>query len=81
MWQIYAIIAQDLIRDRQAEAQAEARYRRLLLEDDGISPMPVGRPGLLRRLSAGALRRVEAAASWVSRRASSTASRLEGEPA
>ncbi len=81
MWQIYAIIAQDLIRDRQAEAEAEARYHRLLLADHGVSAVPVTRPGLLRRLSAGALRRVEAGAAWISRRASSTASRLEGEPA
>ena len=80
MWQLYAIIAQDLIRDRRADAEAQAMYRRLL-DGDGMAPLPPSQPGLVRRLSAGGLRRVEAGAAWVSQRASSTASRLEGEPA
>jgi hypothetical protein len=80
MWQLYAIIAQDLIRDRQADARAEALYRTLLLEADGVAPL-ADRPGIIRRTSVASLRRLEAAAAWVSRRACSTATRLEREPA
>ena len=79
MWQIYAIIAYDLIRERQAEAEAESLYRALLLNPDA-APRSSG-PSLVRRLSVGGLRRIEAAAAWISRHASSTASRLEREPA
>ena len=79
MWQIYAIIANDLIRERQAEAEAEALHRRLLLDPDAAL-RPAG-PGLVRRLFVGGLRRIEAGAAWISLHASSTASRLEGEPA
>jgi hypothetical protein len=79
MWQLYAIIANDLIRERQAEAEAQSLYRALLLNPDA-GPRPAG-PGLARRLSVGGLRRIEAAAAWISRHASSTASRLEREPA
>ena len=81
MWQLYAIIAQDMVRERQAEADAEALLRRMRLGEDGLAPLPADRPGLLRRASAGGLRLVSGAAGWVSHRASSTASRLEGEPA
>jgi hypothetical protein len=81
MWQLYAIIAQDMVRERRAEADAEARLRRMRLGEDGFAPLPVERAGLLRRAFAGGLRRVSGAAGWVSHRASSTASRLEGEPA
>jgi hypothetical protein len=79
MWQHYAIIANDLIRDRQAEAEAEARYRALLLDPELIDA-PTG-PGLLRRVSVGALRRIGAASARISSAASSTAARLDGEPA
>ena len=80
MWQLYAIVAQDLIRDRRAEAQAEA-LSRAMHDVDGHGALPASRPDLVRRASAGAFRRVGGAAAWVSDRASTTASRLEGEPA
>ena len=80
MWQLYAIIAQDLIRDRRLEAQAEA-LNRAIQDAHGSLALPAPRPGRLRRSSAGAIRRVGLAAAWVERRASTTASRLEGEPA
>ena len=81
MWQLYAIVALDLVRDRQADAAAEARYRRLLLGEDGFAPLPDPRPGLVRRIPAAGLRLVSGGAGWIARQAGSTASRLEGEPA
>jgi hypothetical protein len=79
MWQLYAIIAQDLIRDRRLEARAEALNRAIKEAHGNVLPAPA--PGRLRRSSAGLIRRVGLAAAWVERRASTTASRLEGEPA
>jgi hypothetical protein len=73
MWQNHALIADDIIRDRLAEARAEALYRELLL-----APSPLGGPVPgRRRLSVAVLRWVEAVAAAVSRRACATATRLE----
>ena len=75
MWQIYAIIGPD---PRAAgRGRGQALHRRLALDPDAAL-RPAG-PGPLRRLSVGGLRRIEAAAAWISRHASSTATRLEGE--
>jgi hypothetical protein len=80
MWQLYAIVAQDLIRDRRAEARAEALHR-AIHDAEGLAALRAPRPGLVRRSSAGMIRRIGAAATWVAGRASATAARLEGEPA
>jgi hypothetical protein len=79
MWQVYAMLAHDLIRDRQREAAIDALNRAFQEQDANEAPAPfLARPGLVRRASAGALRRVGNAAIAVADRACSAASRLEG---
>ena len=82
MWQIYAMLAQDIIHDRRREAELAALNR---IFDAGSSPMiPAGRPsgpGPLRRAFAGALRRVGSVAHMLSDGACTAAARLEGRAA
>jgi hypothetical protein len=72
MWQVYALIAQDMIRERQREAAANALARAV----DGQVPL-ADRGGIVRRASIGLLRRVESAATAVSRQACTAATRIE----
>jgi hypothetical protein len=82
MWQIHAMLAQDILHDRRREAEVAAFNR---VFDGGSLPMtPSGRPsgpGRVRRAFAGALRRVGTAASTVSEGACTAAARLEGQAA
>ncbi len=82
MWQIYAMLALDLTRERLLEADTarRARWARETLEEerrrhaveDAVSP------GAGRRAVAGALRRLGAGAESLADAACSAASRVEG---
>lgn len=73
MWQVYALLASDLIEDRYREATATAR-RHALAGNPGRDTRPLG---LARRVPVWTLRRLEAVAVSVAYRAQLTASRLE----
>jgi hypothetical protein len=83
MWQIYAQLAQDLIRERQEEAAAIARSR--AERDSEADPRLAGeaevRRSAVRSAGAAALRQVGAAGLAVARRARDAAARLEGRTA
>lgn len=68
MWQMYALIALDLAKERAAAAQAEARAGR-------IDP---GRPSALRQLLARTLRGVSDAADGLAAASASAARSVEG---
>jgi hypothetical protein len=82
MWQVYALMARDMARERAHEADQvrlardavafEAGERR---RHPGITPRRVGAP---RRGLAAGLRAVEAGAGSLARAARATAARLEG---
>ena len=67
MWQIQALMALDIARERAAEAQA---WRR-------AAELNAGRPSRIRRIAAGALRGVQGVAATVASWASSLAERVE----
>ena len=67
MWQIQALMALDLARERAAEAEA---WRR-------ASAFSAGRPSFARRVAAATLRGLHGAASGVAASASSLAERVE----
>lgn len=82
MWQIYAMLAQDIIRDRRHEAEIAALNR--VFDGGGALMIPSGRPsgpGRARRAFAGALRRIGRAATMLSDGACTAAARLEGRAA
>ncbi len=82
MWQIYSMLAQDIIADRRREAEAAALSR--IFDGAAAMMIPAGRPsgpGSVRRAFAGALRRIGRAASTLSEGACTAASRLEGHAA
>jgi hypothetical protein len=82
MWQIYGMLAQDIIHDRRREAELASLNR--VFDGGFLSMTPSGRPtgpGPVRRAVAGALRRVGTAASSVSENACTAAARLEGQAA
>jgi hypothetical protein len=82
MWQIYMMLAEDMIADRRREAELAALNR--VFDGGSLSMTPAGRPsgpGPLRRAFAGALRRVGSAAGTVSESACTAAARLEGQAA
>ena len=82
MWQVYMMLAQDVIRDRRREAEAAAFSR--IFDGAAAVMIPAGRPsgpGSVRRAFAGALRRIGRVASTVSEGACTAASRLEGRAA
>jgi hypothetical protein len=85
MWQLYALMAQDLAREREREARAVqlAREAAAFAADEarrhpGLARRRVGAP---RRALVAALRGVESGAGTLARAARSTASRLEGRTA
>ena len=85
MWQVYALMAQDLAREREREARAVrlARQAADFTADEvrwhpGLARV---RAGGLRRMLAGGLRRVAAGAGSLARVAGSTAARVEGRGA
>jgi hypothetical protein len=67
MWQVHALMALDIARERAAEAQA---WRR-------AAELTAGRPSFVRRVAAVTLRAVQSAAAVVARSASSLADRVE----
>ena len=67
MWQIQALMALDIARERAAEAQAWRRAAEFSSE----------RPSRIRRIAASTLRGIQAAAAAVARSASSLAERVE----
>jgi len=67
MWQVHALMALDIARERAEEAHA---WRR-------AAELTAGRPSRIRRIAAGTLRGVQGAASAVARWASSLAERVE----
>jgi len=82
MWQLYAMAAQDLLREREREARAVrlARDAAAFASEErrrhpSLGPAPVG---AARRALARALRAVEMAAGSLSRAARATAARVEG---
>jgi hypothetical protein len=82
VWQIYTMLAGDIIADRRREAELAALNR--VFDGGFLSMTPAGRPsgpGPLRRALAGALRRVATAAGTVSDGACTAAARLEGQAA
>lgn len=85
MWQVYALMAQDIARERAREAQqvrlareAAAFAAAELRRHPGL---PRVRVGAMRRVLAAALRGVETGAASLARAACSTAARLEGRVA
>jgi hypothetical protein len=79
MWQVYAFIASDMIRDRQREAARERLGREGSMP--GAGPRRIPAPGFLRRRTADGLRRVAGGAVSVARMAADAAARLEGRAA
>ena len=85
MWQVYALMAQDLARERAREAR-QARLAREAAafaagerrRHPGLARDRVGAP---RRVLAAGLRAVEAGAASLARAACTTAARLEGRTA
>jgi len=67
MWQVQALMALDIARERAAEAQA---WRR-------AAELSAGRPSRIRRIAAATLRGVQGAAATVARSACSLAERVE----
>jgi hypothetical protein len=67
MWQVQALMALDIARERAAEAQA---WRQ-------AAELTAGRPSRIRRVAAGTLRGIQGAAAAVARSASSLAERVE----
>ena len=67
MWQVHALMALDIARERAAEAQA---WRQ-------AAELTDGRPSFVRRAAAGTLRGIQGAAAAVARSASSLAERVE----
>jgi len=67
MWQVQALMALDIARERAAEAQA---WRQ-------AAELTDGRPSFIRRVAAGTLRGIQGAAATVARSASSLAERVE----
>jgi hypothetical protein len=74
MWQVYATIAMDRMRERQQQAERVALAR--LLADDAAARGPAG-PSSTARVAAIVLRGLAGAASAVSARAGTLAARLE----
>jgi len=84
MWHVYALLAQDRIRDRQREAAAVALARRAVANGAGLedgSRKQAHRAAILagtrRRVLAAVLRRVEAGAVTLAAAAHAMAARVE----
>jgi hypothetical protein len=82
MWQVYALIARDLARERAHEAHQAwlVREAAALAADERQRHPALARRqvGALRRVLAAVMRGVEAGAASLARAARTTAARLEG---
>jgi hypothetical protein len=82
MWQIYAMLALDLTRERIQEAEtARLAWQAREMRDEERrrhSPKVAAAPGRARRALAGALRRLGSGAESLAAAACSAASRVEG---
>jgi hypothetical protein len=85
MWQVYALMAKDLARERAREAhQARLAREAAAFAADERQRHPGlarRRVGAVRRVLAAGMRAVEAGAGSLARAARSTAARLEGRAA
>jgi len=82
MWQVHAMVAMDLARERAREAQMTAeRWRRTDVAEAERLQRANGRFRAVRTLLAGLLRRLSNGADSIASATCRAASRVEGRPA